>query len=108
MNLSALAKFKRIIIVLLSTLLFIVLLRALIDLFHPKTGGLTWAVQNLLGEEAMHWVLIYISSPSYDFLIHKVWANPFVFWLLNFSVLLLAIVLTKPKKLGEKYNLTRH
>jgi hypothetical protein len=103
MNWSILAKFRRSIIVLSSTLLFIVLLRSLIDFFHPKSGGLTWAVQNLMGEEAMDWIFIYISSPSYDFLVHKIWANPYIFWLLNFCVLLLAIVLTKPKKLGAKY-----
>ena len=98
MNSAVVAKIQRALIVVSSVVLFISTLRALIEFVHPKTGWLTLIVQNLFGENAMHWIWVYVASPSYNYLIHKVWANSFIFWFLNFLVFLLAIFLTKPTK----------
>ena len=103
MSSAFVANIKRTLIVLSSVVIFTSTLRAIIEFVHPKTGWLNLIVQTLVGENAMQWVWIYIASPSYDFLIHNVWANSLIFWLLNILVLLLAFVLTKPRKIGKKY-----
>ena len=91
---------KRFSIAGLSVIIFVVALRGIIELLHPKEGGLIWIAESLFNESTMYWVVINISSPSYNFLIKNVWANPLVFWILVAAILVSALLLSKPKQLN--------
>lgn len=88
---------KRSLLVIAIVASYLLVLRGAIGFFHPKLGELLVLVNYLAGENAMFWVLIHISSPTYDFLVHSVWGNATAFFTLLFCVFLLAVVLTKPK-----------
>ena len=89
--------FKRSLLVLAIVASYLLILRGAIGFFHPKLGELLVLVNYVAGEKAMFWVLIHISSPTYDFLVHSVWGNATAFFTLLFCIFLLALVLTQPK-----------
>jgi hypothetical protein len=95
--------FKRTLLVITIVAAYLLILRGAIGFFHPKLGELLLLVNYVAGEKAMFWVLIHISSPTYDFLVHSIWGSATAFFTLLLSVFLLAVVLTQPKnKSGAK------
>ncbi|MGL5666728.1 MAG: hypothetical protein ACRDD9_11435 [Shewanella sp.] len=95
--------FKRSLWVITIVAAYLLILRGAIGFFHPKLGELLLLVNYVAGEKVMFWVLIHISSPTYDFLVRSIWGNATAFFTLLFSVFLLAVVLIQPKnKRGAK------
>ena len=84
-------------IVLTIVMAYLLVLRGAISFFHPKFGALLSIVESIRDVEAMAWVRNHISSPTYQFLTRTIWLSDITFYSLLLGVVLLAIVLTKPK-----------
>ena len=89
------ARLKRMFTVIFIVTAYVLIVRGAISFFHPKLGELLLLADYLADKDAMIWLVVHISMPTYDFLTQSIWGNSTTFYTLLLYVFLLAVFFYK-------------